>query len=76
LSNVRDSLWKVSNIVSAASVDDDRAAEEVRKALETCDLEEAIAKFIANNCTGENRCVICFVMKPYVYIQMYVYVHM
>jgi hypothetical protein len=34
---------------------DDRSAEEVRKALEVCDLEEAVAKFITNNSTGENR---------------------
>ena len=55
LTNVRDSLWKVSNVVSTASVDEDRSAEEVRKALEACDLEEAVAKFINNNSTGENR---------------------
>ena len=55
LANVRDSLWKFSNIVSTAAVDDDRSAEEVRKTLENCDLDEAVAKFVANNSTGEKR---------------------
>jgi len=52
-------LWKFSNIISAASVDDDRCAEEVRKSLEACDLEEAVYKFIASNKTGEKRWVQC-----------------
>ena len=55
LSNVRDSLWKFSNVISATSVDDDRCAEEVRKSLEACDLEEAVYKFIGSNKTGEKR---------------------
>lgn len=32
--------------------------EEIRKTLETCDLEEVMAAFIAENATGDSRQVL------------------
>ena len=51
----RDSLWRVANISSLAAVADDLAAEEVRKTLEVCNLEDAISGFIQENASGSKR---------------------
>ena len=42
LAHIRDSLWRVANISSLAAVADDLAAEEVRKTLESSNLDDAI----------------------------------
>ena len=55
LTHLRDSLWRVANINSLAAVADDLAAEEVRKSLETCDLDNALVNFIEDNSTGSVR---------------------
>lgn len=55
LASVRESLWRVTNMGSLAAVADDLAEEEVRKALEACDLDDAINKFVSNNATGSKR---------------------
>ena len=55
LAHIRDSLWRVANISSLAAVADDLAAEEVRKTLESSNLDEAIQGFICDNATGSKR---------------------
>jgi hypothetical protein len=55
LAHLRDSLWRVANIGSLAAVADDLAAEEVRKTLETSDLDDALDRFINQNSTGSKR---------------------
>ena len=55
LAHIRDSLWRVANISSLAAVADDLAAEEVRKTLEICNLDDAITGFIQDNASGSQR---------------------
>ena len=55
LSSTRDSQWRIANIQSASSVSNDCAAEQIRRSLETCNLEDAIARFISGNATGSKR---------------------
>lgn len=52
---LRDSLWKVTNIVSSHSVVDDRGSEQVRVALERGELTECLEGFVAENATGSRR---------------------
>ena len=55
LSSTRDSQWRIANIQSVQSVSDDCAAEQIRRNLELCNLEDAIARFISGNATGSKR---------------------
>jgi len=55
LAHIRDSLWRVANISSLAAVADDLAAEEVRKTLESSNLDDAIQGFINENASGFKR---------------------
>ena len=55
LSSTRDSQWRIANIQSASCVSNDCAAEQIRRSLETCNLEDAIARFISGNATGSKR---------------------
>ena len=51
----RDSLWRLANITSITSVADDDSAEEVRSYLESCNLNDTMAKFIEDHGTGSKR---------------------
>ena len=52
---LRDSLWKVTNIVSSHSVVDDSGSEQVRQVLERGRLADCLERFIAENATGARR---------------------
>ena len=51
----RDSLWRLANVSSAASVADDNAAETVRQALEAANLNAVIEDFVRSEGTGGHR---------------------
>ena len=51
----RDSLWRLANVSSVASVADDNAAETVRQALEAANLNAVIEDFVRSEGTGGHR---------------------
>jgi len=55
LSLLRDSVWKLTNILSTSCVADDQVYEETRQVLEVVDLEDAIDQFITDNQTGTTK---------------------
>ncbi|XP_023332653.1 proline-serine-threonine phosphatase-interacting protein 1 [Eurytemora carolleeae] len=55
LSVLRDSVWKLSNILSATCVADDEVYEETRVVLEQLDLKECIQLFINQHQTGTSK---------------------
>jgi len=55
LTLLRDSVWKLSNILSSTCVADDEAYEDTRKVLEATDLDEGIQLFISQHQTGDKK---------------------
>lgn len=51
----RNSIWRLANVTSAASVADDEAAESVRQTLETNNLADVFKEFVDNEGTGNKR---------------------
>ena len=51
----RNSIWRLANVSSAASVADDEAAETVRQTLETNNLADVFKEFVDNEGTGNKR---------------------
>ena len=51
----RNSIWRLANVSSAASVADDEAAESVRQTLETNNLADVFKEFVDNEGTGNKR---------------------
>ena len=55
LGMTRNSIWRLANVSSAASVADDEAAESVRQTLETNNLADVFKEFVDNEGTGNKR---------------------
>ncbi|KAF5098625.1 hypothetical protein D0Z00_001968 [Geotrichum galactomycetum] len=49
---LKSSLWGYTNVVSTACFSDDEGCEAIRVALEQCDSEKDMEKFVTENCTG------------------------
>lgn len=52
---IRDSLWRVSNFISAQCVADDNGSEDIRILLESTKFEDCLNDFIEENLTGSER---------------------
>ena len=64
LTQLRSTLWEVTNALSSACVVDDQSHERVRGALEKCNIEDDLTQFVETSGTGTTPPA-CLSYEPY-----------